>query len=264
MPQITCPNCGTTISLESRRELDFTLIRNATDKHPRTFTELLHITRLSRKTLNLRLKMLCAEGILMKEEGMYKSNGASEIGNSGGHLMNGLSRVFNDKRMRTGLILVALLATFSASGYVLAMIAAPTTYVQPYVIPRTLGTFTMTLNVSNVNDLYAWQAAIAFNQTQLKVAEAKAGDFLKVEYPLFDNSTSTRAGLLLLFGGLRGNVQGKTGSGVLATIVFEYYVSNLTLPTLVSHAAGFDTWLEDSTLATIPGGPSLLGLDVIG
>ena len=79
MPQITCPNCGTTINLENRRALDFKLIRSATDKTPRTFTELLHITKLSRKTLNLRLKELCAEGILLKNDGMYSSNGASEF-----------------------------------------------------------------------------------------------------------------------------------------------------------------------------------------
>jgi hypothetical protein len=264
MPQITCPNCGTTISLENRREVDFTLIRNATNRQPRTFTALLHITKLSRKTLNLRLKELCAEGILLKEEGMYKSNGTPGLGNSGGNLMKGLSRVFDDKRMRTGLMLVALLASFSVSGYVLAMIVAPTTSVKPVVEPQVLGYFNMALNVNNVSDLYAWQTAVVFDPAQVKVTEAKAGDFMKLDYPLFVNSTSTSDGLLLLGGSLEGNVEGKDGSGTLAVIVFAYYVNNYELPTLSNRNGAFGTWLGDSAFASIPGGQTMLTLNVVG
>jgi DNA-binding Lrp family transcriptional regulator len=264
MPQITCPNCGTTISLENRREVDFALIRNATDRRPRTFTELVNITKLSRKTLNIRLKELCAEGILTKEEGMYKSNGASGFGNNGGHVMKGLSRVFDDKRMRTGLMLIALLTAFSVSGYVLATIVVPFTYVEPQAAPKPIGNFTMALVVSNVSDLYAWQAAITFNSTQISVAEAQSGDLMKGEFPLFSISTDTSNGLLLLTETLEGNVNGKTGSGTLATITFEYYVNKYQLPSLASQNAVFGTWLEDSTLTTIPSGQTLLTLNVIG
>jgi len=262
MPQITCPNCGTTINLEKRREVDFTLIRHATDRRPRTFTELLRITKLSRKTLSLRLKELYAEGFLMKEEGMYKSNGKFEYGNNGGNLVKSLSRVFDDKRLRTGLLLIALLTSFSVSGYVLANIVAPITDVRPYVEPVPLGTFTMALDVSNVSDLYAWQAAFVFNATQIKVTAANAGDFMSVQYPYFESSTSASSGLL--FGTLRGSVAGTTGSGTLATIVLAYYVSNYELPSIVSHLGGFDTWLKDSTGADISGGQSLLTLTVTG
>jgi hypothetical protein len=262
MPQITCPNCGKTINLENRREVDFTLIRNATDRRPRTFTELLHITKLSRKTLNVRLKDLCAEGILAKEEGMYKSNGASEFGNNGGHLVKGLSRVFDDRRMRAGLMLVVLVASFSLSGYVIAMMAAPH---EPHLEPKVLGSFTMALYVSNVKDLYTWQVAIVFNAGQIKVVEANAGDFMKAEYPLFVNSTGTEDGLLLLCGSLIGNVPGKNGSGTLATIVFEYYVDSYELPSIANQTKrGFGTWLDGSSHATILGGQTLLTLNVVG
>jgi hypothetical protein len=262
MPQITCPNCGTTINLENRRELDFTLIRNATDKRPRTFTELLRITKLPRKTLNLRLKQLCTEGILMKEEGMYKSNGASGVGNDGGSLVKGLSRAFDDKRVRTGLILVVLLVCFSGSGYVLAMMMAPKTIVAPAPAPRVLGYFTMDLDIHDVTDLYGWQAAIVFNPSQVKVVEADPGSFLKAEYPFFVNSTSTADGLLLLYGSLSGDVHGVTGTGTLASIVFEYYVNNYELPSIADQKAGFDTWIKDSSLANIPDGLALLTLNV--
>jgi hypothetical protein len=262
MPQVTCPNCGTTINLENRRELDFALIRNATGRHPKTFTELLHITKLPRKTLNSRLKQMCAEGILTKEEGMYKSNGASDR-NNGGHVMKGLSRVFDDRRVQTGFILVALLVCFSVSGYVVATMVAPTV-VEPIKAPTILGDFTMVLNVTNVSDLYAWQAAIMFNQGQITVIEAKVGSFLPAQYPMFLNSTDTAPGLLLLYGGLKDMVPGETGSGTLATIVFGYYVNHYELPYIVDQQAGFDTWLENSSMATIPAGQTLLTLTPVG
>jgi hypothetical protein len=200
----------------------------------------------------------------MKDEGMYKSNGGSQFGNNGGHLMKGLSKAFDDKRIRTGLMLVALLASFSVSGYVLAIIAAPTVSILPEVGPKALGSFTMALNVSNVQDLYIWQTAIVFNQSRMNVVEAISGDFMKAEYPLFVNSTTTANGLLLLCGSLEGSVPGKTGSGNLATIIFEYYVSSYELPSIASQKAGFDTWLEDSMGADISGGQSLLTLTVVG
>jgi hypothetical protein len=214
--------------------------------------------------LNIRLKELCAEGILTKEEGMYKSNGASGFGNNGGHLMKGLSRVFDDKRMRTGLMLIALLTAFSVSGYVLAMIVPSFMYVEPQAEPKPIGSFTMALVVSNVNDLYAWQAAITFNSTQISVANTQAGDMMKGQFPLFSNSTDTSKGLLLLTETLEGNVSGKAGSGTLATITFEYYMNTYQLPSLSDQNAVFSTWLEDSTLTTIPKGQTLLTLNVIG
>jgi hypothetical protein len=122
----------------------------------------------------------------------------------------------------------------------------------------------MALDVINVNDLYAWQAAIVFKSSQMKVVEAKAGDFMEAEFPCFANSTDTSDGLLLLCGTLKGNVQGKTGSGRLATIVFEYYVNGYEPPSIASQKAGFGMWLEDSALATIPGWQTLLTLSVVG
>ena len=125
VPQITCPNCGTTINLENRKEIDLDMIRNAARRQPKTFTELLHITKLPRKTLSLRLKELCQSGMLIKNEGVYKLNGVSEYGNARTAMSNGLSRVLNDKRMRTGLMLIAFLLCSSATGYVLAMFMVP-------------------------------------------------------------------------------------------------------------------------------------------
>ena len=76
MPRITCPTCGTTIDLENRRMLDFGRILQALQGGPKTFTELLKITGLPRKTLSLRLKYLCDSGAVLKN-GTYSLNKSS-------------------------------------------------------------------------------------------------------------------------------------------------------------------------------------------
>lgn len=68
-PQITCPHCGNTINLENRKEVDFEKITYALNNSSKTFTELLEITNLPRKTLSLRLKDLCNSGSIVKDGG---------------------------------------------------------------------------------------------------------------------------------------------------------------------------------------------------
>jgi len=227
MPQIMCPNCGKTINLENRKKIDFNLIKRATRKEPRTFTELLHITKLSRKTLSLRLKELCEKVTLVKDAGKYRLNGGSEFENTNGNLAKGFSKAFRDRRIKTGLMLVALLICYSTSGYVLArFFASPP---QPTKInpgPVILGKFAMALDVSNVNDLYAWQAVITFNSSELKVIETTPGGFLDGEYPFFVNATDVNDGVLLLGCTLYGDVPGIDGSGRLAELVFGYFTQD--------------------------------------
>jgi len=117
-----CTNCGTTINLENRREIDFDLIKNAAKKKPLTFTQLLHVTRLSRKTLSLRLKELCSNGTLVKNEGFYELNGASTFENNCGIFPKRVSRMLKDKKVRTSIMLIAFLTCSSVSGYVFSNI----------------------------------------------------------------------------------------------------------------------------------------------
>jgi len=164
-------------------------------------------------------------------------------------------------------MLVALIVSFSLSGYVLAMWAQPFTSVENIAAaPQPLGTFTMALGVNNVSDLYSWQVAIVFNSTQIQVVSASSGDFLNASSlpPNLEYSTDT-SGLLLLTGCLEGNVPGKTGTGTVATIIFEYYAKDYDLPRIVSNVgARADTWLMNSTPTIIPGGQSLLTLTLTG
>jgi hypothetical protein len=246
MPQIMCPNCGTTINLENRKETDFDLIKNVTKKEPRTFTELLHLTRLSRKTLSLRLKELCGSGILVKNDGTYCLNGGIPSDNDGGSIMRSFTKFVHDKRVRTGLMLTALLILSSTSGYVLATFIIPKeTHHEPVII----GAFTRTLDINNVVDLCAWQVAITFNPSEMRVLEVASGGFLGDDYPFFLNETDMCDGLLLLGGFLLGDVLGKSGSGTLATIIFGYYINEYQEPKI---AFNEKTYMLDSKDSLIP------------
>lgn len=260
MPEVTCPNCGLTINLENRREIDYGLIMDAT-KEAATFTELLHATKLSRKTLSARLKELCKNGAIVKINGLYQSDGSSnEVrGRSIMRTSQGFSRAFRDRRLRTLVWMLMLVTSFSVSGYVLAMHFAPALQ-QVNTEPVIVGYSTAIVGIHDVNDLYAWQVAMVFNATELKVLQVTAGNFVGTDYPFSFNSTDTREGLLLLGGTLAGDMPGKGGSGVLATVVFGYYTSNYKAPML---APTFETYLLDSQLQIISVGTKL-SLSVVG
>ena len=236
-----------TINLENRREIDFGLIKNATGKHTRTFTELQHNTKLSRKTLNSRLHELCMEGVLIKEDGGYRLNGSSSIEDKGKDFAKGFLNGFRNKKLRTGLMLIALMISFSTSGYVLAkLLTPPQQYIETQ--PAILGNFTMSLYIHNVKDLYAWQAVIIFNSSELKVLEVLPGDFLDVSYPYFVSATDVIDNGLFLGSTLCGNVPGANGSGELATVTFGYFVDNYKgEPTLALKQSFLETEIWDST-----------------
>jgi DNA-binding Lrp family transcriptional regulator len=236
------------------------IIREATEKAPRTFTELLRATKLSRKTLNLRLKELCMEGVLVKEEGYYRLNGSSHV-HDGEGFVRGLSGVFQNKRIRTGMMLLALLAFSSVSGYVLAAYFPPPR--EKAQEPLFLGTFTMNLDVVGAEDLYAWQAVVNFDSGKLEAIEISRGDFIETDFPFFVTADDVPGIPLLLAATCIGNAPGKSGSGTLATITFGYRVENYELPTVVQTDA--KTYLLNSGRFIIPlEGQTQLLLQLVG
>lgn len=247
-----CPNCGMTITLEKRRNIDFNLIKDATKNDPKSFTNLLRFTKLPRKTLALRLKAMCKDNILVKEHGKYKLNGVSKM--NGQKFTDRLPTMFGDRRFKTGLMIIALLIFSSTSGYALARFLATTETPKG---PTIIGTFTMALEVSNVADLYSWQAFITFNSSQLETVKAYPGDFVGLDYPLFLNATDIGEGRLLLGGTLSADVNesGKstTSPKTLAFIVFGYYERAYENPELSFSEDGlFQTFLLDSKGSDIP------------
>ena len=256
-----CPNCGMTINLQNRKEVDFKLIKRAAKKKPRTFTELLHITKLSRKTLSLRLKELCSAGILVKKDGTYKLNGAFEVKDNDRGFLTEFSRIFDNRKMKISLMLIAFLLGSSVSGYVFATLLVQ----QQFPQKQAKGHVIMSVNVTDVKDLYAWQVVISFNSNELEVADITSEKFVGIEYPLFVNATDIGEGVLLLGGSLFGRVPGKnvSDSRRLATIVFEYFVDEYEYPVIIPKIGRFETQLWDSKGYVISDSNSLLELSPI-
>jgi hypothetical protein len=267
MPQIRCPNCGLTINLENRKDTDMQLITTAVEHNANSFTDLLHSTKLPRKTLSLRLKELCGNGVLAKVDGAYKLNGVSRPERRAANPFNRVSSVLSDRRVK-GLILLGLvLIGFPAMSYALATLFQQAPSINVTNEPKLLGSCTVALEVHDVKDLYAWQAIIAFNATELKFLNAIAGDAFKVKYPLFPNASDLGVkGLILVGATLEGNVSGlDIETGTLAVIEFGYYVSNYHTPQIVKSARGFETYLLDSQYPAqmIPMSGSTLSLKIV-
>jgi hypothetical protein len=264
MPQIRCPNCGLTISLENRKETDEGIITNAVQGKERTFTDLLHITRLPRKTLSIRLKGMCENGLIAKEDGFYKSNGFSTPGSSLGFQKHRLSVMIRDKRIRAGLMMVALVISVPAFSYAMAGFVAPLSFNEPVVI----GDFEMILEVHNVDHLAAWQVYIAYDTSELKVLSVKSGGFLDNNNELFISRVDVDgdgapSGTLLLADSSYSDTLPKNGGGVLATIVFGYYVSTYTEPTIVSDWQSFESgWIDSRSSPTLPEESAIIPFEV--
>lgn len=274
MPQIKCPNCGLTISLENRKETDMELITSAVQARERTFTELLHITKLSRKTLSLRLKELRNSGDIVKNNGVYNLNGTPHPKGNGGSFMKNFSKAFQDRRIRSVAWVLMFLLASSASGYVLAMLYAAPQRVQTPEAPTVIGTFTMALDVNNVEDLHGWQALVAYNSSEIELVKIIPGGFVGGEYPsakmtdlskgLFMNATDIGENKFLVAGVVVGNAPGIDGSGRLATITFGYFINNYKLPSIGEHDGAYETYLLNSENSFIPfGGQTSLTLKVV-
>jgi len=261
MPRIRCPNCGTSINLESRRELDYKMIVSIVQKGSKTFTELLKNTGLPRKTLSMRLAALCDSGVIVKDGG-YRLNGSTHIGKWGSIMESTEMSLpkqsfFTRKNMLITLILLVIAVPVAASVYA-TLISSPPPSPQPSE-PEYIGTFKMYLKVYEVTDLFAWQVVVNIDSTKLVVVNAEEGDFLKAgakqgttfvaedDFPEVPN-------ILLLGDTLMGmEVRGVDGSGTLAIVTFGYKTSEYTLPKIVFNNNVYETFLWDSNKEVIQG-----------
>jgi len=173
------------------------------------------------------------------------------------------SKVFHNRKVRIGMMLIGLLVCFSASEYAFAIFLVPHQHEKISKKPRVIGNFTLVLEVNNVTDLYTWQVAITYNSRQLKVLNVIPGGFVGDKFPFFLTSTDTFENLLLLGGTLYGKVPGKHGSGSLATINFGYFMNDFDQPRIVSKELVFETFLLDSQGGFIPIYDSTLTLTVV-
>lgn len=168
-----------------------------------------------------------------------------------------------EKKLRKGLILSVIMLLLSMCSYVFALLFQISEPVFVQDEPRILGSFTMVLEVNEVKDLYAWQVVVLFNSEELGVLQVLPGEFLGTGFPFFVYASDVNDGMLLLGETLVGDVQGKSGSGRLATIVFGFYVETFKLPRIALSCGCFDSFLLDSSLSSIPIEDGMLTLRVI-
>jgi PKD repeat protein len=130
-PQITCPYCGNTIGLENRKEVDFGKIMHALGKSPRTFTELLTMTNLPRKTLSIRLKELCASGSIMKDGGYHlnpsivSTNGTFRKRNGNGRMNQTILHIKKNVQWIPAALIVCLVVVAFGSAIMISTPAPP-------------------------------------------------------------------------------------------------------------------------------------------
>jgi PKD repeat protein len=132
-PQITCPYCGNTIGLENRKEVDFEKIMHALGKSPRSFTELLTMTNLPRKTLSLRLKELCASGSIMKDGGYHlnpsnvSANGTIRKKNGNGKMNHTILNIKKNVQWIPIALIICLVVVAFGSAMMISLPASPPT-----------------------------------------------------------------------------------------------------------------------------------------
>lgn len=263
MPQIRCPNCGQTINLENRKKIDVNLIIKAVQKKERTFTDLLHLTKLPRKTLSLRLKELRGNGAITKTDGMYRLDENYKMTYTRVSFAERFSAPFHDGRKRAAIMLLALLIGFPISAQVFATLfmhsAPPSPIIQE---PAILGNFTTVLEVHDVSDLYAWQSVTIFDSSKLKILDIRSGPFLDVEFPFFVTA-DLDPDVVAVGGTLCGAVSGISGSGMLAIIIFGYFEEDYEAPRIVSAWNGVKTCWIDSLGSGIPFDSATFTLSII-
>lgn len=247
MPQIICPNCGVSISLEARKEMDYNLVLKSLKNGPKTFTQLLRETHLPRKTLSLRLKELAKDGTIIKGDNYRlsgtKGESALKSFRQNLELKSRISRFIkeNPNGNRDAFLLGAFLAF---------VILSPLMFYHPLIayahrnhnfvaVPSGGKEFNLKIIVQGADDLYAWQGKIKFNPDVYTLTGVMAGDFLS-ENTLIINSTEgytmseakqpgavlvftydVKAGSLLIGGSLLGDTEGRSGEGILTSITFS-------------------------------------------
>jgi hypothetical protein len=265
VPQIRCPNCGLTINLENRKDTDVQLITTAVQHNASSFTDLLHSTKLPRKTLSIRLKEMCHNGVLAKVDGGYKLNGISGPEKRIANPFSRVASVVSDRRVKGLILLGMVLIGFPALTYAMVALFPSTPSISVAPEPKLLGSFTAIVEVHDVKDLYAWQAVIAFNSSELKFLKMTAGKDFNVTFPFFQNPSDLDNGMMLVGGTLQGPCTGINipGKGSLAVIEFGYYVSNYQSPRAILSGGGFETALLDSEQRGIAVSDSTLSLTIL-
>lgn len=123
-------------------------------------------------------------------------------------------------------VLVVMLAIALIYFSMMRPASQTTIYVSPQNLSRAIDqNFTINISVSDVINLYGWQAKLGWNATILnitEIADIREESFLKTGgKTLFVPKLNTTAGYVLLACTLYNTTAGVSGNGTLATIQFN-------------------------------------------
>ncbi len=126
---------------------------------------------------------------------------------------------------KTVIVISSVIIVVIVLAYIIMNVASmPTLYVDPTTINREIGEdFLITISVSNVADLYAWQFKLSWNSAILDFLSIAEGPFLQSSGnttfdPRTENSTQ---GYIFVVCRLVGETSGVSGNGILAAISFH-------------------------------------------
>ncbi len=130
------------------------------------------------------------------------------------------------RRLVLPILVLALPALVGVSLYTIGQSPVSSVTTIRVVPPTSLGEigedFTISLEVSNVTDLYGWELKLGWNSTVLDVTGVTEGPFLPATGPTFFWFDVDEAlGLLHTAGTLLGDIPGGNGNGTLVTVVFR-------------------------------------------
>ena len=156
-----------------------------------------------------------------------------------------MTSTFGQGFKRTGCAMI-LAGLLSAPGWATAQVFSASASPSPAVVGSPLA---LSVLITGVTDLFAYQFSLAFNPLVLQVASVTEGAFLPTAGgTLFDGGVVNNAlGTVILTNGvLTGPVPGANGGGVVARINFSVTRAG------VSSLNFSDVLLIDSNLATLP------------
>lgn len=136
-------------------------------------------------------------------------------------------RMKNARTMRSSLLLILMLlgslAVFSNPVPRVASLPSATVKVTPSTVAATPGqNFTVSIDVSDVTDLYGWEFKLSWNAFLLEVVKIVEGSFLKTRGMTYSSyNLNNTQGYMVAYATILGPLPGASGNGTLATMTFS-------------------------------------------
>ncbi|MFN4116280.1 MAG: cohesin domain-containing protein [Inhella sp.] len=156
------------------------------------------------------------------------------------------------KVFKRGLCALAGAAWLSSSAWAADPVLSSTSSPNP-AAPG--GSVAVTINISNIADLFAYPCALSFDATLLQLSSVSAGSFLSgAGSTVFDGGVvdNGAGSLSFVYESLLGPVSGASGSGSLAVLYFDVLGAGSSA-LWFSDAVFLDSALADITVQALPG-----------